>query len=82
MIKLDAGAVWFLRRRERDAHGRLFFESIVQEKHSVAAETSSKKRIPEPPNGFANPTDREKIINKRHRTIITAKAARCNPVQF
>src|SRR5882724_1703191 len=76
MIRLDTGAIRFVLRRERDGHGRLLFEGIVQKKHIFTAKTPRKERIPGPPDGFANPTDREKIINNHHRTILTAKAAR------
>src|SRR6185312_16446068 len=78
MIKLNASAIRFMLRRERNAHGRLLFESVVQEKHIVITESPCQERIPKPPDGFAHPTDREKIINNRHPVIFMANAVTRN----
>jgi len=78
MIKLNTRAIPLQLRREWNAHRRLFFESIIQEKNSFTTKPPGQERIPKPPDGFANPTNREKIINNRHPEIFTAKIVNRN----
>jgi hypothetical protein len=66
MIELDASAMRFVRRLQRDVQWRIFFVRIIEKKNFLAVETPREKRIPQPPDGFANPTDGEQVINNRH----------------
>src|SRR3954454_21451116 len=73
MIQLDTSPIWFLPWRERNAHRRLFLKGVVQENDCFVSQLARQKWIPKPPNRFAEPTDREKIINQWHRPIVRSE---------
>ena len=80
MIKLDARAIFFIVRREREVHGRLRLERVVQKQNFLAVQPPREKRIPQPPDGLADSSDGKKRINDRHAAVL--RKARGKPILF
>ena len=66
MIKLGAGTIHFVFGGERDVHRWFLFVSVVEEQDFFATKSPGEQGIPKPPEGFANATNRKKMINDRH----------------
>jgi hypothetical protein len=81
MIKLDAGAIGFVRKRQRDIHRWIFFVSVIQKKHFFAAQPSREKRIPKLPDGLAYPPDGKQMVNDWHLKLLRKKVADANLVR-
>ena len=82
MIQLDAGAVRFIAGRERYAQWRLFLVGVVEKQNLLAVQPPREKRIPELPDGFANPADGEQVINDRHAQQLREMASDANLVRW
>ena len=66
MVELDAGAIGLIFVCQIQADRRVGLIGVVEKVHVFLPETLSEKRIPQPPNGFANGGDGEEAFEGRH----------------